>query len=147
MNEETESFEQRLKHQPLRPLPAEWRKEILKATGETQTIRRSAAVTEQSFLSNLNRRLASVFWPHPVAWAGLAAAWIFIVVVNYSIRDTQQPMVAEKITQPSPEVIAELRQQRALFVELTGINDSSDADRQKTFVPRPRSERMWLLTA
>jgi hypothetical protein len=87
-----------------------------------------------------------VLWPHPVAWAGLAAAWILIFAVNYSSRDTQ-PVVAEKIATPSPEVVAELREQQRLFVELAGVNDSTDFDRQKTFVPRPRSERVEFLTA
>lgn len=145
MNEETESFEQRLKRQSLRQIPAEWRTEILKAAGESQSIR-SATVARYSLLANLNRRLASVLWPHPVAWAGLAAVWIFVFALNYSIRDTQ-PVVAEKITAPSPEVMAELRQQQRLFAELTGTGDTSDADRQKTLAPRPRSERVEFLTA
>jgi hypothetical protein len=145
MNEETESFEQRLKRQPLRQLPAEWRNEILKAAAETQSVRHSAAA-EYSFLSKLHRRLASVLWPHPVAWGGLAAIWIFIIAVNYSSRDTE-PVVAEKIATPSPEVMAELREQQRLFVELAGVNNSSESDRQKTFVPKPRSERMELFCA
>lgn len=146
MNEETEPFEQRLKRQPLRQVPAEWRKKILKAADEAQSVNQSATSAKYSFFSNLNRRLASVLWPHPVAWAGLAAIWIFVCAVNYSIRDTQ-PVIAEKITPPSPEVMAELRQQQRLFVELSGGSDSSDADRPKTLAPRPRSERVEFLTA
>jgi hypothetical protein len=146
MNEEIESFEQRLKRQPLRQIPSEWRREILKAAGDVQGVRKSTAGIEYSFLSDLNRRLASLLWPHPVAWAGLAAVWIIIFAVDASIRDTK-PVVAEMIARPSPEEIAELRQQQRLFVELTGGNDSSDADRQKTFVPRPRSERVKLFCA
>lgn len=145
MNEEAESFEQRLKRQPLRQVPAEWRNEILRAAGDTQSVRQSMTIAKYSFLSKLNRRLASVLWPHPVAWGGLAAIWIFVFAVNYSIRDTQ-PVIAGKVAPPSPEVIAELRQQQRLYVELTG-NDSSDVDRPKTFAPKPRSERVGLLTA
>jgi len=146
MNEETDSFEQRLRRQPLRQVPPEWREGILRAAGETQSIRHATTAAEYSFLSNLNRRLASVLWPHPVAWAGLAAVWVFVSAVNYSIREPQ-PVVAEKVAPASPEVIAELRQQQRLFVELTGVNDSSDADRQKAFIPRPRSELVRLLAA
>ena len=145
MNEETESLEQRLKRQSVRQIPAEWRTEILKASG-TRFIRQPATVAEYSLLSKLNCCLASLFWPHPAAWAGLAAVWIFIFAVNFSIQE-KTPVVAEKIAPPSPEVMAELREQRRLFVELTGLNDSSDADQQKKFVPRPRSERVELLTA
>ena len=146
MNEEAQSFEQRLKRQPVRQVPTEWRQEILKAAGETQSNSQPTTIAEYSFLSNLNRHLASVLWPHPVPWAALAAIWIFIFAVNSSIQD-RQPAVAEKIPPPSPEVLAELRQQQRLFIELTGANDSSDADRQRTLAPRPRSERVGLLIA
>jgi hypothetical protein len=140
MKEETESFEKRLKRQPLRQVPGEWREDILRAAGETQSVRRPSMAIQYSFLSNLNRRLASVLWPHPVAWAALAAIWVFVFTVNYSIRDTQ-PVVAERIAPVSPEVMAELRQQQRLFAELAGASDSGDADRQRTYVPRPHSER------
>ncbi|HEY1788741.1 MAG TPA: hypothetical protein VGJ73_11320 [Verrucomicrobiae bacterium] len=146
MNEETESFEERLRRQSLRLVPAEWRKEILKAASTTEFARQSEPAARRSFLSNLNRRLASVFWPHPVAWAGLAAIWIFIFAVDYSSLDAQ-PVVAEKIGPPSPEAVAELREQHRLFVELAGVNDSTDADRQKAVAPKPRSERVGWLTA
>jgi hypothetical protein len=146
MNEENESFEKRLKRQPLRQVPAEWREDILRVAGESQSVRRSSTAAEYSFLSSLNRRLASVLWPHPVAWAALAAIWIFVFTVNYSIQDTQ-PVVAEKVAPASPEVRAELRQQQRLFAELAGASDSEDADRQRTYVPRPHSERGGWSTA
>ena len=145
MNDETGSFEKRLKRQTRLLVPAEWRKEILEAAGKARCVRQPATVGCSPF-SNLNRRLASMLWPHPVAWAGLAAIWIFIFAVNFSIQD-RQPAVAENIPPPSPEVLAELRQQQRLFIELTGANDSSDADRQRTLAPRPRSERVGLLIA
>lgn len=145
MNEEAESFEQRLKRQPVRPVPAGWRQEILKAVAETQASRQPSTATEHSFLSNLHRRLVSVLWPHPVAWGGLASVWIFIFIVNYSIRDTRAAM-AEKVWPPSPEVIGESRQEQRLLAQLisfqpTGSDDSGELDRQKASVPRPRSER------
>jgi hypothetical protein len=146
MSEETESFEKRLKRQPLRQVPAEWREDILRVAGETQSIRRPSTAAQYSFLSRLNRRLASLLWPHPVAWAALAAIWIFVLTVNYSIRDTQ-PVVAEKVAPASPEVMAELRQQQRLFAELAGSSDSEDADRQRTYAPRPHSERGGWSTA
>jgi hypothetical protein len=91
-------------------------------------------------------RLREIFWPAPAAWAGLAAIWIFIFALNFSLRD-QTPMVAEKISPPSPEVIAELRQQKLLFAELIGSTETRVADRQKLFSPRPRSEYAEILTA
>ena len=144
-NDETEPFERHLKRQTLRPIPTQWREEILSAAKAAQPARRSP-VKDRSFLSVLNDRVASLLWPHPVAWAGLAAVWILIFALNFSIRD-KAPAMAEKASPPSPTVVAELRQQQRLYVELLGANDPVDADRQKIFAPGPRSERVAILDA
>jgi hypothetical protein len=135
-------FEQKLSRQSLRQIPGEWRAEILAAVNSPA--RREEAKTI-SFFSTLNHQLSSIFWPHPKAWGALAAVWIFIFALNFSIRD-KTPMVAEKISPPSPEMVAELKQQQRLFAELIGANDWKIADRQK-FSPKPRSERAEILTA
>ena len=101
--------------------------------------RHSPPVTRPSWLSTLNSQLSTILWPHPNAWAGLAAVWILILAVDFSTRD-QSPVVAEKSAPPSSEVIVELKQQQRLLAELMGPRDSSDADRSKTLGPRPRSE-------
>jgi hypothetical protein len=146
MNDETEQFENRLRRQSLQKIPGEWRAEILAASRKTRTTHHSPLVTRHSFLSILNRQLSTIFWPHPKAWASLAAIWIFIFALNFSMRD-KMPMIAEKMSPPSPEVVAELRQQKLMFAELIGANDLRDADRQKLFFPRPRTERAEILTA
>lgn len=146
MSEENDQFERLLKSQPLRQVPAKWRNEILSAARHTKVVRRSQPVAEHSFLSALNRRLTSLLWPHPVAWGGLAAIWIVIFALNFSNRE-RVPAMAEKVSPPSPAVVAELRQQRRLYVELMDVKDLSDADRQKMFIPGPRSERAGILAA
>jgi hypothetical protein len=133
-------FEQKLSRQPLRQIPAEWRREILDAA----ISRHSPLVTRHSFFSTLNHKLSIILWPHPNAWAGLAAVWILIFAVNFSMRDTT-PLVAEKAAPPSPEVVAELKQQQRMLAELIGVRDTSDADRSKLWVPQPRSERVEIL--
>jgi hypothetical protein len=145
MSENTEQFEQRLKRRPLRQAPAEWREGILAAAAETQPVK-LRGVAHRSFFSMFYERLASMLWPHPVAWGGLAAIWIFIFAVNFSLRDGE-PAMAGKVVPQSPEVTAELRQQQRLFAELMGANDSPDADRPKIFVPKPRSECTEILSA
>lgn len=132
-----DDFEQRLERQSLREIPGKWRAEILSAAREAQTPRHS------SWLSTLNQKLSTVFWPHPAAWAGLTAVWLLIFGVNFSIRD-KAPAMAEKESPPSPEVVAELKQQQRMLAELIGTRDVSDADRSK-FVPLPRSERVEFL--
>ncbi len=55
--------------------------------------------------------------------------------------------MAKKVSPPSPEVVAELEQQHRLLAELMGTSDTPAADRQKIFVPKPRSECVGILTA
>lgn len=144
MNDETEQFERRLGRQPIKQIPAAWRAEILAAARADQPARHLSPATRHSWLSILNSQLSTIFWPHPKAWAGLAAVWILILTVNFSMRDTS-PRVAEKTAPPSPEVIVQLKKQQRLFAELVGQVQPPDADRQKLFAPKPRSECMEIL--
>ena len=143
-------FEQKLQQQPLRQIPGEWRGEILVAAVVNRRNRpvrefTFAATPFRRFLSILNAQLSTLLWPHPKAWAGLAAIWIVILAADFSARD-RSPAMAEKSAPPSPEVMVELRQQQRLLAELIGSRDAQDADRSKPFAPQPRSERTEILT-
>ena len=144
MNEELEQFEQRLSRQPVRPIPARWRAEIL-AVARQQSGVESRGREPRGF-SPLVAKFLTVLWPHPQAWACLAAIWIFIFAVDFSIRD-KTPGVTEKSAPPSPEVAAELRQQQRLLAELIGSGPAREAEAPKPFLPRPRSGRAEILTA
>ena len=135
MNDELKSFEERLRRQSLKPIPGDWRAEILQASRHMA----KAPIPEEHWLSTLNQKLSTLLWPHPKAWAGLAAVWVVILAVNFLTRDTA-PVMAEKSSPPSPEVVAELKQQRQLYAELIGPPLAQDIDRRKNAVPRPRSE-------
>lgn len=74
----------------------------------------------------------------PQTWAALAAVWILIFAFKVSTHDASP--VAAKKSSLSPEVVAELREQRLFFAELIGMRDSHDAEPPKSFSPRPRSE-------
>jgi len=63
-------FEEKLRHQPFRPVPSSWRREILNATPVPP-----AAWREW-------------LWPSPVAWGALAAAWVLIALLQLT---TPQP--------------------------------------------------------
>jgi hypothetical protein len=139
-------LEQKLSRQPLKQIPAEWRVEILSAARDAQAALPESRIPNRPFLSTLNHQLSALLWPHPKAWAGLAAVWITIIALNLSMRDHSET-VASKSAPPSPEVVAELKQQKLLFVELIGANDLRIADRQKSFLPRPRSERAEMMAA
>ena len=140
-----DDFEQKLSRQPLRQIPAEWRGEIL-AVAMGRGAKVEGRGQKGCWRSTLVSRLSTLLWPHPAAWAGLAAVWILIFTVDFSVRD-KAPVMAEKSAPPSPEVMVELRQQQRLLAELIGPRDTSDADRSKCFVPRPRSERGELWAA
>jgi hypothetical protein len=140
MNEDTEQFERRLSRQPLRQIPAEWRAEILITCRESKVESRKQAGLWPSALVS---RLSTVLWPHPKAWAGLAAVWILIFAMGFSMRD-KLPVVAEKAAPPSPEVVAELKQQQRMLAELIGSSEAREAETPK-FLPLPRSERVEIL--
>jgi hypothetical protein len=139
MNEQLEQIERRLRRQPLRQVPAEWREEILAAA----VVGQPSPAARRSFLSTRDFQLSTIFWPHPVAWAGLAAVWIFIFAVDFSTRD-RTPVIAANNLPPPAEVMAEVHLQQQLLVELLGPRETRDADRQRNFVPKPRSEHMEM---
>jgi hypothetical protein len=139
-----DKFEERLSRQPLRPVPAEWRGAILATAGRES--RDEGRERVQFWRSAIASRLSTILWPCPQAWAGLAAIWILIFAVDFSIRD-KTPVLAEKSAPPSPEVMAQLRQQQRLLAELMGPRDTADADRSKSSAPRPRSECVEFMTA
>jgi hypothetical protein len=151
MNEETkpgmnaDEFEKRLQRQPLRQAPCEWRSEILAAARDAQASCHPSPATRHGWLATFNRQLSILLWPHPKAWAGLAAVWVFVFAVNFSLRDPS-PQMAEKSAPPSPEVIVELRKQQRLFAELVGPREERDADRSKTYKSHPRTESVAVLT-
>ena len=137
-------FEKRLTSQPVKQIPGEWRAEILAAAVDARQRNHASRITHHSWLSTLNSQLSTLLWPHPAAWAGLAAVWMVIFILNFSVRD-KPPVVAEKAPPPSPEVLVELRQQHKLYAELIGIAETHDADRQRVLSPKPRSEHVEIL--
>jgi hypothetical protein len=140
-----DDFEQKLRHQPLRQVPTEWREEILSAASKVGTARRAVRFFGRAGRASLPDWLSTLLWPNPQAWAGLAAVWILIFAMNFSARDTS-PVVAEKNSRPSSEVVVELRQQRLLLAELIGPRDKNNANRSKLPVSQPRSERRFEIS-
>lgn len=129
-------FEQRLNRQPPKAIPPAWRAEILAAA-------RTAQAACQPFRpsSSILHFLSSLLWPHPKAWAGLAAVWVVIVGLQLASRDESGSRVAAKAAPPSPEMVAELKKQQRMFAELVGPREEPVADRSKTYAPRPRTQR------
>jgi hypothetical protein len=155
-----DEFEKRLQRQPLRQVPGEWREEILSAARQaslpqhasriTSTLRSAAtedghhAHPSPSLLSTLNHQLSTILWPHPAAWAGLAAVWVVILGINLTTRDASQA-VAKHASPVSPEVFMAFQEQERLLNELIGPRETPVAERPKPVLPRPRSERRQSL--
>jgi hypothetical protein len=142
MNEETDQFERRLSRQPLRQIPTEWRAEIVGQASSLSPLEKTKKM-ETGKMPVLLSFCRDLLWPHPKAWAGLAAVWILIFAVDFSVRD-KSPVTAEKAAPPSPEVIAELRQQQRMLAELIGSSQAREAELPR-FLPLPRSERVGVL--
>ncbi len=138
-----EQFENRLRRQPLRPIPPAWRGEILAAA----TARQSAIATrrgdDDAIALVAGWRL--LFARIPLAWAALAALWLGMIGVNLTMPG---PMVSVAMEAPASARFSTLASLDSPLAEF-------DADRDLTVpalkalpaapppdVPlRPRSER------
>ena len=141
----TEDFEKRLQRQPLRQIPGEWREEILSAAREASLPEHAPRTTHHvpakaSLLSTLHHQLSTLLWPHPTAWAGLAAVWLVILGINLTTRHGSTAL-AKHSAPVSPQVIMAFQEQERLLAELIGPSEVPVAERPKPAPPRPRSER------
>jgi len=137
-------FEQRLQRCPPAPIPPSWREQILEAARAEASRCQAPWAARPCLPALVGAKLKAWLWPHPKAWAGLAAVWILIFAVDFSTRDGT-PVMAEKAAPPSPEVIVELKQQQRMLAELIGAGQAREAEPVKLFLPQPRSERVEVL--
>jgi hypothetical protein len=136
-----DQFEQRLQRVPQPPVPPVWREEILSAARQESPACHSSLVAPASLSETLNSLLSKVLWPHPGAWAGLAAVWLLILGLNYATRDPSTRQYARYTAPPSPELREMLRQQEQLLAELAGPIGKPQAQPPRPSAPQPRSQR------
>src|SRR3989442_4505463 len=127
----TDDFEKRLQRQSMRPVPREWRGEILDA------VRRARGHQLSTIHPQPTSWWRKLLWPCPQAWAGLAAAWVLILALNAATREPVQVATAQS-TPPAREVLMALKERRRLLAELAG--PPAQVEPQKPLAPRPRSE-------
>ncbi len=75
-------LEKRLKETPPRPIPSEWRTEIL-AAAKAQSPSWPLA-SSLLLIRDPHSALRNLLWPHPYAWGALAACWIVIALLSFS---------------------------------------------------------------
>jgi hypothetical protein len=89
--------------------------------------------------SMLAEWLSSWLWPHPRAWAGLAAAWIVIFLLHLTAPD--EAGAARNSSPMTFESFAKMRQQTVMMAQLLGSLDDGDQPAAATTAPpKPRSE-------
>jgi hypothetical protein len=84
-----------------------------------------------------DRLWQELFLPSRRVWSGLAAVWVLILVINFAERD---PAPAGKAT-AAPVMMNLAEQQRLLNELFADRTPAADADREKTFLPKPRTEK------
>jgi hypothetical protein len=135
------------RHRAAEPKLDAIRQEVVNAAADVN--RRKPPVQELTFVATLANAIRIPFrelvWPSRRTWAALATVWILIFAVNFSMRDPS-PVVARK-SPPAAEMIVAWRQQQQLMAELNGAPAvPAEAEREKTFMPKPRTERMKFST-
>jgi len=114
-----DEFENKLRGQPRREIPREWRREIL---GPLRPPRTAPAGWWRQLL-----------WPHPAAWASLAAAWVAIVALNRAATPDAAPR--QVATRPSRDMVLAYQERQRLSAELA----SDRSEPPKPAADRPRS--------
>jgi len=100
-----------------------------------------AAAWWSAVLSSLDRQLRAGWHRSPKAWAGLAAAWVVIAVLNLTAREPETRAASSQRTPAVSEVRFAVSQKRMIMAELTGLPAQAPTEDEKTIPPKPRSER------
>jgi hypothetical protein len=137
MKTDDEQFEQRLQRQPMREVPSAWRDEILIAARNSLVPESGSRRTQDTWFSILIEQFSLLLSPHPRAWAGLAAAWLIILAMNFASREDSTAIAGGSVSPPTPQMREMLREQQQMLAEL--FDQPVAADRIKARVPRPQS--------
>lgn len=91
-------------------------------------------------------RLLFTFWrelilPAHRIWAGLAVAWVLLLIANSQLAPPPRSTFAAQNNVPM-ELWQRYQEERRLFAELTGATETKAVPPVKPFTPRPRSESL-----
>ena len=140
-----DDLEKHLRSQPMRQVPPQWRTDILSAARQASPSEHAPRTTHH--VPRSPSLFSTLLWPHPTAWAGLAAIWLLILGFNLATGPSA-PLVAKRASPTAPQVLMAFQEQERLLSELLGPRETPVAERPKPAQPRPRSElRRRLLMA
>ena len=126
--------------QPRLGAQARWNQAI-RAAGQTMPMRPAAPA------GTVGQWYREVIWPWRRVWAGLAMVWLGIFAGNVSFPGPETALSA-KASPRSQEMLMSFRDQQRILAEL--LPDSvvpHDADRQRPYLPKPRTERIQVVAA
>ena len=135
-----EDFEERLRQQGWREVPAEWRGEILAAARRSAGASANRSQVGSAPPAGMKHWLLALFWPSPVAWGGLAAIWLVILAVNRGPLSEPQSLVHAG-SRPGPELLTAWKDQERVLTEMFQRTEAPPAKHLKSGLPGPRSER------
>ena len=129
------------RHQATTPKLAAIRREVVQELNNQGTKEQSlSASLVASLLGGSNKLWQELVLPSRRIWTGLAAVWIFIFIVNFSQRDNVSSVTGKTVR--SGEVMLSLQAQQRLMNELLADHSMPpDAERPRSFTPKPRTEK------
>jgi hypothetical protein len=145
-----DDFEQHLANQSLKNPPNGWRDEILANARRVQVGVTASNDTGQERSTGLFQLLAGWLWPHPGAWASLAAAWMVI----FALHNQVQTEIAREFEivgykgDPARVLVASEERRTAVEVFLaTGDLQLAVTDRPKRYPLRNSVPPLMLFTS
>jgi hypothetical protein len=132
-----DQLEQRLRRQPVKRIPSEWREQILTQAASGQPAPNENHVSRFTFHALWQK----LIWPNPNAWAGLAAVWLVILGLNFASRDSAPRGAARPVAAPDSEMRRLLLQQELLYAQLMDLPLPPVAEPRKPVAPGPHSRR------
>lgn len=127
---------------------AEAKLETIRAEDLARHARASASQPSRQLKPSLSLASAArqfwqeALWPWRRVWLGLAFVWLVLLGLNLA-TDEGPKMASRKTLPPDPELLAALREQRRLMLELSEPTAPSPASVPR--IPGPRSEQRRTL--
>lgn len=129
-----DNLEHQLQRRPVRPIPAEWREEILAAA-------RAAGPRPATRGARRTSWWRELLWPSPLAWAGAAAVWAVILALAAAASSDAEPGMAARFAPPPAVIRMAIAEKRRLMASLFDTAAEPAAPPPDPARPQPHSQR------